>query len=194
MDNAPSNIGFVHAPLMYVNQNENAKRHEFQTRRYFSEPHRVGIKGMPWICSKEFWKSVGGYGSLADNKMSWGGGDVYLGLKPWVLGYENWAIPCRPGFHIGPYTKLDRKYYKYRMWGKSGETPCWYGLLATAYVLGEDSVKNPVTQLREYHTKAFYDDPNHWNSIVKMCHDERIWIEDNKKVSIKDVLNNKPWQ
>lgn len=193
-NDAPANIGFAHAPLMYVNQNESAKRHEFKTRKYYDTPSKTGIKGMPWICSKKFWNEIKGYGSLAEHKMSWGGGDVYLALKPWMLGYENWAIPCRPGFHIGPYTKLDRKYYKYRLWGKSGETPMWYGLLAAAYVFGCTEPNNIVTQLRWYHCEVFEKTPEHWNKIQALCYKERELIESRQQMTIEELLTNKPWQ
>ncbi len=126
--------------------------------------------------------------------MSWGGGDVYLALKPWLLGYENWSIPCRPGIHIGPYSKLDRKYYKYRIWGKSGETALWYGLLAASYVFGKDEVNNEVTQLRWYHCKTFENNPEHWENIKRMCSDERNWIQSRQKMTIDELLKNKPWE
>lgn len=191
METAPENIAFGHAPLMYVNQNEKAKRHEFRTRRYYSTPHKTGIKGMPWIISKKTYQDIGGYGVFSKTRASWGGGDIYMALKPWLLGYENWAIPCRPALHIGPYTKLDRKYYRYRMWGRSGETKLWMGLLMVAYIFGCNEFPNIVTDLRDFHTKTFSQED--WEEAKEFGKEERAWMESRQKMSIEELLNHKPW-
>jgi len=105
-------LGFAHAPINWAHQHEDRAKHDrdmsvdelgnwgFQVK----EKKRITWKGMPWICRRNwFLNDLGGYGALAEHRLAWGGGDMHLGIKTWLLGYENWGVPCRPGIHIGPF-------------------------------------------------------------------------------------------
>jgi len=72
---------------------------------------------------------------------------MHIGIKPWLLGYKNWAIPTNPGIHIGPFPKLDtipnnphatkvaknNNGYRYRLWKTSGAGPHAVGFLVSCY-------------------------------------------------------------
>ncbi|MCK4821931.1 glycosyltransferase family 2 protein, partial [bacterium] len=98
-------LGFAHAPINWAHQHERASKHDRDMSvnelgdwgGLRSTPQTITWKGMPWICRREWFLNketgIGGYGSLAEHKVSWGGGDMFIGLKPWLLGFKNWAVP-----------------------------------------------------------------------------------------------------
>lgn len=111
-----STLGFAYAPISWAHQHESRAKHDRGMSTHelgnWGLKHEVERtitwKGMPWICRRDwFLNDLGGYGVLTKHRISWGGGDMYPGVKPWLLGFKNWAVPCRPFIHIGPFPKVD---------------------------------------------------------------------------------------
>lgn len=66
-----------------------------------------------FMCSKSFWKEVGGF----DEFLTFGGDDTDLGIKSYLYGYENRIYASTPVIHIGMQERNDN--FKYRIkWGK----------------------------------------------------------------------------
>jgi hypothetical protein len=119
-------IGFGHMPLNWLCQAAEAGKHDMEFLhgswgKLYNDERPIGWKGMPWICRRKwFLNDLGGYGALSEHRLSWGGGDMYLGLKTWILGYQNWSIVSRPVIHIGPFPKVARQWMRYRVYKQSG--------------------------------------------------------------------------
>lgn len=196
-------LGFAHAPINWAHQHEDAGKHDRNVSSCelgdwnikYGHERKITWKGMPWICRRKwFIEQLGGYGALSQNKMSWGGGDILIGTKPWLLGFENWAVPTSPGIHIGPYPNVDGKEgNQYRVYHQSGEHPTLTGFLVALYVLGgssaiernKEAIENKWPWLK---VDKFKD------LAIRLGKDEREWLLANQVMSFEDYLNNEPWR
>ena len=155
-------LGFAHAPINWAHQHHRASKHDRDMSQHelgswntkYEKERTITWKGMPWICRREWFldkkAGLGGYGALAQHSLSWGGGDLHIGVKPWLLGFKNWAVPCNPGIHIGPFPKIDMVKGeknsaivgpdKYRLYAASGVGPHAIGFLVSCYVLGGEAM------------------------------------------------------
>lgn len=194
-----SNLGFAHAPISWVHQHEDQSKHDRNVSRdelgpwgnAYSKPRRITWKGMPWICRKKFWWAMGGYGALSQHKLSWGGGDMHIGTKPWLLGFENWAVPCSPAIHIGPFPKRVRKEYTYRIYSQSGNQTTTVGFLVACYVLGgEEMMKRNAHVVKE---RFGLDIQKHWDLAKQLGEDERQWLLKRQVRSYEEYLREQPW-
>jgi glycosyltransferase involved in cell wall biosynthesis len=188
-DEADKDVGLIFAPLMLINQDRTSKRHEFKTKDYYNAPSSVGLRGMPWLCRRSFWNDARGYGFMADKRMSWGGTDIYLVIKSWLLGYRSIGVPCRPGFHIGPFKGLG-DYTRYRRWSKSGDYPPFFGALAASYILGEDSYPNRITRLLPKARVSFKKED--WERAKEVGQEERVWLQARQKMSLDEYFDMFP--
>jgi len=211
-------LAFAHAPISWAHHHERYAKHD----RDISEnelgnwniayPYRRTItwKGMPWMCRREWFldrdKGLGGYGALSDHKVSWGGGDMHIGVKPWLLGFKNWAVPTNPCIHIGPFPKTDqgknpnvtkvsnfRSKDKYRVYGESGQFPHTFGFLVSCYILGGESM---MKRNKEAITKRFGNFINvdkWWQKAMEVGHSEKQWLDKRKVMSFGELLKTKPW-
>lgn len=177
-----NDLGFVHAPIVMVHQGEEHKRHEFQIKTYYNKPHLTGLKGMPWICKKSFWDDIKGYGFVSNHKMAWGGAEIYLAIKAWMLGYNTYGIPCRPGIHIGPYRNM-KDFIRYRMWGKSGEHGLYFTTAVCSYIFGETSFPNKVMNIQPASVDRY--DNSFFDKAIELGKEEKLWF-DKKKVRSLD--------
>ena len=213
-------VGFGHAPISWAHQHERASRHDRDMSQHelgawgtrYKNVRKITWKGMPWICRREFFlsreKGIGGYGALAKHRVSWGGGDMHIGIKPWLLGYENYAFPTSPGIHIGPFPKVDiakgtketivRKKgddsYKYRVYSSSGNFPHTFGFLVSCYVLGGEAMMNRNKEALTNRFGRYIRVDKWWDKAIELGQEEKDWLDANKVMSFEELLIKKPWE
>lgn len=196
-------LAFAHAPLMWCHRHESNAVHDRHIEKSELGPwgvqkkteQKITWKGMPWICRKNFFRfDLNGYGALSQNKLSWGGGDMLIGTKPWLLGFENWAVPTRPCTHIGPFPESikGKSGYKYRIYSNSGHDTNTLGFLVACYVLGGKAMMRRNAPLIAERFKLDID--KHWNLAVDYGQKDRKWLLENQAMSYEEYLSNKPWQ
>jgi hypothetical protein len=204
-------VGFAHAPINWAHQHESAAKHDRDMsvnelgnwNTQYNHVRPITWKGMPWICRRDFWHSIKGYGSLAKHHISWGGGDMHIGIKPWLLGYKNYAVPTSPGIHIGPFPKIDTKGNpnttsvgpdKYRLYSKSGKTSQCLGFLVSCYVLGgEPMMERNASAIKERFGR-YLNIKKEWPTAISLGQEERDWILANQKISFNQLLEQRPWE
>ena len=210
-------IAFAHAPLNWAHQHDSAKRHDRNMDldiigrggmsawgKGYDHERTISWKGMPWICRRDFFlNDLNGYGALSQHKMSWPG-DPHIGIKPWLLGFENWAVPCSPGIHLGPFPKKAMNLHKYRIYtGKTGTYDNTISSMVSTYILGGEEV------LRKYGwimLRCMKGDDNgtlkdKFNSridkslpeVKMLAKDEVEWMEKHRVMSFDEMLKSKPW-
>ena len=192
-------LGFAHAPLSWVHQHESQAKHDRDVKVHelgpwggaYKQERRITWKGMPWMCRRKFWAKIGGYGALSQHKVSWGGGDMHIGTKPWLLGFENWAVPTNSCIHIGPFPKRVRKEYTYRIYSQSGEHTTTIGFLISAYVLGGEPMMNRIAPTVKEHFGL--DIQKHWDQAKELGATERAWLLANQVMSYQEYLDRRPW-
>jgi len=113
-------------------------------------------------------------------------------MKPWVLGYENWAIPDGVVYHFGEWPESVRELVKYRTYKKSGEGRAGIAYAVAAYVLGGEEF------LREQYEPAklsrFCGDlENAVASSKQIGSVDREWILRNQTISLQELIANPPW-
>ena len=201
-------LGFAHAPINWLHQHESRARHDRDMSTCelgdwglaYETPRTITWKGMPWICRKTLWEEIGGYGALSQHKISWGGGDMHIGIKPWMLGFKNWAVPTSPGIHIGPFPNEETRPKapitardRYRVYSTSGTTPHSFGFLVSCYVLGGEEM---IDRNREAITRRFSSDlflPEWIAKAIEYGKDEKAWLDDRKITSFENLLGENPW-
>lgn len=207
-------LGFAHAPISWAHQHESRAKHDRDLTQSelgpwgqsYKDERTITWKGMPWICRRDWFldrdKGLGGYGALAEHRISWGGGDMHIGVKPWLLGFKNWAVPSRPFIHIGPFPKIDIQPgteggwlpdNKYRLYSSSGNYPHTFGFLVSCYVLGG----MPMIERNKHFLKekfGKYIDIDKWiPKAIELGTGEKQWLDVHKVMSFEDFLATKPW-
>ena len=207
-------VGFAHAPVNWSHHHENYAVHDRDMsvnelgdwNKKYNRVRTITWKGMPWICRKDFWSAIRGYGALSEHHVSWGGGDMHIGIKPWLLGYKNWAVPCNAGIHIGPFPLINRKAdqsvevdeeshngYKYRLYGESGEFPHTFGFLVSCYILGGEKMMSRNKAAITERFGRYLDVDKWWHKAMVLGKDEKAWLDENKKMTFEQLLERKPW-
>lgn len=213
------NLGFAHAPISWAHQHERNARHDRDMSvnelgnwgAAYKYPQTITWKGMPWICRREWFldkeNGLGGYGALAIHKLSWGGGDMHIGIKPWLLGFKNWAVPTRPCQHIGPFPRIDIKNKsnpnvvsidatardKYRVWSTSGFGPHAIGFLVSCYILGGEAMMKRNEKAITRRFGQFINVREWWDRAKKMGEDEKLWLESKRITTFDQLLQTRPW-
>lgn len=193
-------IGFAHAPIAWLHQHESHAKHDRVITEHelgswgpqYDHERKITWKGMPWICRKGwFLNELGAYGALAKHRISWGGGDMYIGTKPWLLGYQNWAVPTSPAIHIGPFPQKVADQYKYRLFANSGEQTTTIGFLIAAYALGgEEMMKRIAPTVKE---RFGLNIDTHWEKAKQIGQEDRDWLQKHCVMSYPDYLRIRPW-
>jgi len=131
---------------------------------------------------------------------------MHIGVKPWLLGFKNWAVPARPCIHIGPFPKIDvgkdpnvtttssQLPYRYRLYNTSGNYPHTFGFLVSCYILGGEPM---MERNREILTKKFGKFLNvnkWWDKAIELGSGEKKWLDDRKVMSFEEFLAKKPWE
>ena len=166
---------------------------------------------MPWICRRDWFldrdKGLNAYGALAEHRVSWGGGDLHIGVKPWLLGFKNWAVPTNPCIHIGPYPKIDAgdtpgttivssnksDPYRYRQYAASGNFPHTFGFLVSCYVLGGEPMMNRNKDILNERFGKFINIKKFWSKAIELGKKEREWLTKRQKLTFEQLLQTKPW-
>ena len=213
-------IGFAHAPINWAHHHERQSKHDRDLTKNelgpwglaYDEERKITWKGMPWICRRDWFldteRGLGGYGALAKKRISWGGGDMHIGTKAWLLGFENWAVPTSPCIHIGPFPKTDSipgdinsthvspkgdDEEKYRLYGKSGNYPHTFGFLVSCFVLGGEPMmlrNKPAIQER---FGRYLDIDKYWREAIAVGLEERAWLEEHQIMTFEQFIAQKPW-
>lgn len=213
-------LGFAHAPISWAHQHERHARHDRDMSKNelgnwgaaYKFPQTITWKGMPWICRREWFldrdKGLNAYGALAEHKVSWGGGDMHIGIKPWLLGFKNWAVPSNPCIHIGPFPKIDgnsqnpnvvslgRDFQtrdKYRVYAQSGNYPHAFGFLISCYVLGGEPMMKRNEQAIMRRFGKFINVKDWWNKAIELGENERQWMLKHQVMSFEEMLERRPW-
>ncbi len=213
-------LGFAHAPLSWCHQHESVAKHDRDMSRSELGPWGVAYKverpitwkGMPWICRKDWFldynKGLGGYGALSENRISWGGGDMHIGVKPWLLGFKNWAVPGNPFIHIGPFPKIDispdspdaviaaktlKDQTRYRLYTTSGEFPHAFGFIVSCYVLGGEAMMLRNEKMLNERFGKFIDVRKWWDKAIQLGAKEKSWLDSHKIMDFETLLKLQPW-
>jgi hypothetical protein len=193
-------IAFVHAPIQWAHNSSKARKVSFRLHRnslgswgkMISSECKITWKGMPHMIRKEVYDAIGGYGCLAKHYVSWGGLIPYLGIKPWLLGYENWGIPYGVSYHFGEYPKVCRDKVKYRLYGRCGDYPAGASHAISAYVFGGEQFLRE--QFEPSKMDRYFADIDQAIAIAKKVGEEdRQWMLKNQKMTIYELLENPPW-
>ena len=199
------NIGFGFAPIGWVSQHELYARHDIRTDegtvfgnwgRKYDEPTKILWNFGSRICNREWFLNVhGGYDFFAKNKVSWAGGEFYIPLKGWMLGYESWAIPCSPQYHIGPFSNeiQQRCGYHYRVYSNSGQGKLGIGILAAFYALGGEDGLEELKRSPKVYTQYGLNLNGDWEYAKSLAKEAREDIQKRQIMSFKELLEKKPW-
>jgi glycosyltransferase involved in cell wall biosynthesis len=213
-----SKLGFAHAPLRWAHHHERNSVHDRDMSvnelgdwgKRADKECKITWKGMPWICRREWFlnrdSGLNGYGALRDHRISWGGGDMHIGIKPWLLGFENWAVPTFPAIHIGPFPKVNGNKnnpakcdvtatggYKYRLYGASGNYPHAFGFLVSCYVLGGEDMMDRNKKILINRFGKYVDVNKWWDKAKELGQREKDWLDSRKKFTFQELLNRRPW-
>jgi glycosyltransferase involved in cell wall biosynthesis len=210
-------LGFVHAPIRWAHNHERNSVHDRDMsknelgnwNRKYNKSRIITWKGMPWICRRDWFldrdRGLNGYGALRDHRVSWGGGDMHIGVKPWLLGFKNWAVPCNAAIHIGPFPKINQTTsnpvdcsgeangYKYRLYGKSGEYPHTFGFLVSCYVLGGEAMMERNKQAIINRFGRYINVDKYWQEAIELGKEEKAWLNERKVMTFEQLLKRKPW-
>jgi glycosyltransferase involved in cell wall biosynthesis len=147
------------------------------------DPFPVPFRGMPFLCHRDTFSAIGGYGFLSRYKLTWGGGDYFLGLKSSILGFTNWSIPSSIVIHLGPFK--DDRYLTNSFFNESPRTyPVRVGMLAASYAIGGIGLAN--SRLSHIHKLV-----NHrtLESAMIIGEEDRRWIESKAVMSYDQLVN-----
>ncbi|MES2739156.1 MAG: glycosyltransferase [Verrucomicrobiota bacterium] len=193
-------IGFLHAPIQWAHMSSGSRMTHFQVNRTrmgewagakrVKEEQRVTWKGMPHMIRRETYEKIGGLGCCAEHRLGWGI-MRYLGMKPWLLGYENWAIPEGVVYHFGEWPDEVKPFAQYRNYHKSGEGRVGSALAVAAYAFGgEDFLRSEY----EAQMKPFFPSADAALAAARRLGEaERQWMLSNQVCSINQLFSNPPW-
>lgn len=207
MDRGSLIVGMAFAPIGWMSKHEAFSRHDIRTDqgtifgswgRKYKYPVKICWHFGSCIFNRDWFLNVhGGYDFFATKKMSWGGGEFYVAMKTWMLGYENWAVPCSPQFHIGPFSnEIERRAgYRYRLYDKTGHGKIGIGIFAAMYGLGgdemkEEALKAEVAGVGRYGGISVEKD---WEEAKLLAYDGWENLKKRQVTSFKSLMEHKPW-
>jgi glycosyltransferase involved in cell wall biosynthesis len=201
-------VGFAFSPIGWFSAHEALARHDIRIdqgtifgswgKRYY-KPMKICWNFGSCICrTKWFNGEFGGYGFFDKKRVSWGGGEFYAAMKGWLLGYENWAVPTNPQYHIGPFSKEieTRTPYRFRLYGKSGEWEKGMGIFAAFYALGGDEMKEEARKAevagvgRNYGISVDRD----WETAKELAHEDWLWLKERQEITYFELMEKQPWK
>ena len=199
------NVGMGFAPIGWISKHETYARHDIRLDegtifgnwgRQYDDPTKIFWNFGSRICRREWFLNVhGGYGFFSKKRISWGGGEMYAAIKTWLLGYENWAVPCSPQYHIGPFSAAieARTPYRYRVYDKSGNGRTGIGVLAAFYALGGEEAKEEAMKSKKGLAQYGLDPERDWREARKLAGEDWEWMKKSQIISLKKLLEKQPW-
>lgn len=124
---------------------------------------------------------------------------MHIGIKPWLLGFKNWAVPTTSAIHIGPFPTKGKQSpdddYKYRLYSTSGNYPHTFGFLVSCYILGGEPMvqRNLPALTRRFSKYIDFKQPYWWKKAKELGKDEKAWLDANKIMSFEQLLETRPW-
>lgn len=193
-------IGFVHAPIQWAHRSSATKRTHLNVKRTplgewagavpVEKESMISWKGMPYMIRKSVWTDIGGLGCCAERNLGWGV-LPYLGMKTWILGYENWAIPDGVVYHFGEWPERVRPHAKYRTYSNSGEKPGLARAVALYVFGGEDGFRQCFENDR---LERFFKSPDEVMERVRsVAEEERKMVLQRQVRSFRSLYENPPW-
>jgi glycosyltransferase involved in cell wall biosynthesis len=199
-----SKVGFGFAPIGWVSQHENWARHDIRTDktifgewgRLYKEPTKICWNFGSRICNREwFLNTHGGYDFFAKERLSWGGGELYIPVKSWLLGYECWAVPTSSQYHIGPFSNeiQQRCGYKYRVYTGTGNGKLGIGILAAFYALAGPDGKAELNKVSKVYTQYGLNLNGDWEYAKNIARQAREDIQKRQVISYRELIEKRPW-
>lgn len=200
-------VGFAYSPIGWFNAHEAIARHDIRIdqgtvygnwgRRYY-RPTKICWNFGSSICRTEWFNNVlNGYGFYDKKRLSWGGGEMYVAIKAWLLGYENWAVPTNPQYHIGPFSQEieQRTPYRYRLYVSSGYGRVGIGVLAAFYALGGEDMREEAEKSEWAMKKNFgYTVNECWEEAKQLAHEDWLWLRERQKLTYFQLMDQQPWK
>lgn len=160
------------------------------TRKKFSDaPYRVPMSGTAAMTvRREFLEKLGGW----PNELSvYGGGEQWIALACWMLGYECWVHPDTYVYHYADYRK-----YKDNGSDKSTQDAHHFNVCLVAYALGGEE----WWQARVDHMLEQWKPPYHEGGmrLAREAKEKaRMYRERIKQLaecSLEEMLERRPWE
>ena len=116
-------------------------------------------------------------------------------MKCNLLGYENWAIPTSPQYHIGPFSeRVQRLGNGYRLYGNSGKGKVGIGILAAFYALGGDDAKQECAKANEGLKDQYgITTETHWDEAKEFAHETWLKNKDRFKITLGEFIKKQNW-
>ena len=193
-------IGFVYAPIQWAHTSTSTRRTHLNVDRCkLGEwggsscalyEQKVPWKGMPYMVRRDVWLDMNGLGCCAEHKLGWGV-LAYIGIKAWMLGYENWAIPCGVVYHFGEWPEIVKPHANYRTYQISGHHP-GLGKAVALYVFGGEEA------LREQYEpcalgRFFRSVEQALAECERVGADDREWVLERQVRTWDQLFNEPPW-
>ena len=200
-------IGMGFAPIGWMSQHHTHARHDIRVDqgtvfgnwgRQYDKPTKICWNFGSRIVNREWFLKVhGGYDFFATKRVAWGGGEMYIPIKSWLLGYECWAVPCSPQYHIGPFShEIERRTsYRYRQYDGSGKTKLGLGIFAAFYAFGGDEMKEEARKAEKAGAGKNYglSVDRDWPEAKALAQEAYEDIQKRQVISYWDLMEQRPW-
>lgn len=194
-------LGFMSLPFCRALDHERRSLHSRNPETFSAErlikpsTRRIPFKGMPLAFFREHFNRIGGYGALSRHVISWGGGDMHLGMKSVLLGFDNWLVQSSPVIHFGRISKRDTVFHGSHHGSQSGEHPRWIGFVLSAYICGGESLmRSRAKQVEERIVRKKYFTSELFDLIKALGAREKEWLDENRKYTYEEFVKLRPWE
>lgn len=197
-------IGFLYAPIQWAHSSKATRRTHFHTHlteaplgqwngaSIVKTEQRVSWKGMPYLIRKDVWHEIGGFGCCAEHGLGWGV-LPYIGIKTWVYGFENWAIPDGVVYHFGEWPEIVAKHAKYRTYQNSGHHP-GLGRAVALHVFGDEEMIRQQFAANKSFGRYFKSADEAVEKAREIGEVERNIRITKNMPSLRVLLSNPPWE
>jgi hypothetical protein len=200
--NDKGKMAFLHAPIQWAHQSKQRRLTHFTTKdsklgswagsRMPKEPRKVTWKGMPYLIRRSVYLAIDGYGCCAEHGLGWGI-MYYLGPKPWLLGYENWAIPEGVSYHFGEWPEVMRPFTKYRTYANKNLTKAGSPIAVACYVYGGEPLLKNEYENYPLLRKNFQTYKDALATAKKYGEKERQIMQRRMVITYDELLKQAPW-